>query len=762
MADTQQTVLAGRYRLVDQLGRGGMGTVWRAHDELLDRDVAVKEVLLPPGVDDETRDDLMERTKREARAAARLSHPNVVTVFDVVEVEGRPWIVMELVKARGLNQIVRDEGSLVPERVAEIGVQLLNALGVAHASGIFHRDVKPSNVLVSDNGRVVLADFGIASVQGDPAMTRSGLILGSPSYIAPERARGLPAGPASDLWAVGATLYTAVEGRPPYDRDGIVPILTAAAMEDPDPFVKAGPIAPVLTALLQREPSKRPSVEEARLALRQISLAALPPAPERPRRRNLSATAVLPATDPAQEKPSRRAGAAKPVSPAAGGIAAGGAAIAAGGAAAAPGTPVSGTPVSGAPVSGAPAASAPVSGAPAASAPVSGGPAASAPVSGAPATAAPVSGGPVSGAPVSGAVSGAPATDAAAGAPATDAAVSGAGAPTSGAAAGAAAVEPASPAATGAAAGSGVAGPATPAQRTPPEEAAVSPAPVAAGLPESGPESVSPAPVGFASEPGTKTPRRAAFPPDGDTPVPATYGSKSSGRGRLIGVIAALLVVAVVVAGVVYALANRSDTDNTADPTPSASAPAPSSAAPSSAAPSASPSAAPSTSPSAPVSPSASANTGGSSPIPAGWRKYTGPGGYTIGVPNGWSTSSSGEGIRVNGNNGFFLLIQSSNSPKQDAKADWEQQEQARRGSLPGYQRISIETVQYRNYATAADWQFFLNRGGGQVHVLNRGFVTSPTKAYGFWFEAPAGQWDKAYRTYFQTFANTFVPPQGS
>jgi len=650
MADTQQTVLAGRYRLVDQLGRGGMGAVWRAHDELLDRDVAVKEVLLPPGVDDETRNDLLERTKREARAAARLSHPNVVTVFDVVEVEGRPWIVMELVKARGLNQIVRDDGPLPPERVAEIGVQLLNALGVAHASGIFHRDVKPSNVLVADNGRVVLADFGIASVQGDPAMTRSGLILGSPSYIAPERARGLPGGSASDLWAVGATLYTAVEGRPPYDRDGIVPILTAAAMEDPDPFVKAGPLVPVLTALLQRQPEKRPSVEDARLALRQISLAALPPIPERPRRKHLSATAVLPATDPGAQN--------KPVSPAAG-------------------------PVS-------PAATTPAE---------------------------------------------------------------------------AAAVAPASPAApTSAAAPSSPAAPTPPARQTPPEEAAVSPAPVSpAPAAAEAAESVSPAAVGFASEPATKTPRRASIPPDDVAPAPA---GASGRRGPLLGVVAAVVVVLLLVGGLVYALSNRSD--DSGDPTPAASSPG------GSAGPSSGPSgstASPSTgstagngSPSAAApsaSPTAGDATSQSTAIPAGWRKVTGPGGYTIGVPNGWSASNSGNDFRIDGRNGFFLLIQASDQPKKDAVADWKQQEQERRGELPGYQPIGIKAVKYRNYSTAADWEFYLNRGQGQVHVRNRGFVTSPTQAYGFWFEAPADEWTEALK-FFDTFAGTFQPAPGS
>ena len=173
---------------------------------------------------------------------------------------------------------------------------------------------------------------------------------------------------------------------------------------------------------------------------------------------------------------------------------------------------------------------------------------------------------------------------------------------------------------------------------------------------------------------------------------------------------------------------------------------------------------APSSSPSASANPNASptAGTTGSSALPAGWRKYNGPGGYTIGIPNGWTTSNSGDGIRVSGGRGFFLLIQASNSPKPNAKADWEQQERDRQGQLPGYQRISIEEVTYRNYKTAADWQFFLNRGDGQVHVLNRGFVTSPTQAYGFWFEAPADKWDEAYRTYFQTFTNTFQPAPNS
>ena len=270
-ASRAQRVVAGRYSLLDRLGSGGMGTVWRAHDDVLDREVAVKEVVFPPGLSDAERDQLRERTRREARAAARLHHPNVVTVHDVVEHDGAPFIVMELVEARDLADVVREDGPLAPQRVAEIGLAVLGALTAAHRQGILHRDVKPGNVLLCGTadapGRVVLTDFGIATSAGDSSITSTGLVLGSPSYIAPERARGRQPGPASDLWSLGATLYTAVEGRPPFDEGEPLATVLAVTTGEPAPFVAAGPLEPVLSGLLARDPEQRLDAGAARAAL---------------------------------------------------------------------------------------------------------------------------------------------------------------------------------------------------------------------------------------------------------------------------------------------------------------------------------------------------------------------------------------------------------------------------------------------------------------------------------------------------------------
>ena len=222
-------VVAGRYRLTEVLGSGGMGTVWLAVDELLGRLVAVKEVSPPAHVTEAESQTLRERTLREARTAARLNHPNIVTVYDVVEDGSRPWIVMELVQAKSLRDIVQQDGPLSPRQAARIGLQVLAALRAAHRLGIVHRDVKPGNVLIDDDGRAVLADFGIARGLDGSTLTTSEVLVGSPSYIAPERAHGEPGGPSSDLWSLGATLYAAVEGRPPYRRDGTVATLTAVA-----------------------------------------------------------------------------------------------------------------------------------------------------------------------------------------------------------------------------------------------------------------------------------------------------------------------------------------------------------------------------------------------------------------------------------------------------------------------------------------------------------------------------------------------------
>src|SRR5918994_3936556 len=210
-------IVADRYIPQEQLGRGGMGTVWRAHDELLQRTVALKEIELPATLSEAERDSLKARVLREARTAARLSHPNAVTTFDVIDEEGRSYIVMELVDAEPLSQRISRDGVLSPSEAARIGVGVLDALEAAHAVGIIHRDVKPSNVMVSRD-TVKLADFGIATIKGDPKITQTGIILGSPSYMAPEQARSEPAVPATDLWGLGVTLYTAVEGTGPFER----------------------------------------------------------------------------------------------------------------------------------------------------------------------------------------------------------------------------------------------------------------------------------------------------------------------------------------------------------------------------------------------------------------------------------------------------------------------------------------------------------------------------------------------------------------
>ncbi|MDP9240668.1 MAG: serine/threonine protein kinase [Actinomycetota bacterium] len=265
---TPGRTIGGRYALRSTIGAGGMGTVWRAFDEVLRRDVAVKEVLLPPGVPPAERIMLCERTLREARAAASLNVASVVTIYDVVEEDDRPWIVMELLAARSLAEIIRADGPLPPAVVADVGLQVIVALDAAHRAGILHRDVKPGNILVAADGRATLTDFGVARTTGDSALTSTGLLLGSPCYISPERARGRQPGPASDLWSLGATLYAAVEGRPPYDLGDPLPTLTAIVTDPPRPCQLAGPLTEVLEGLLAKDPHQRWGVDQASAALR--------------------------------------------------------------------------------------------------------------------------------------------------------------------------------------------------------------------------------------------------------------------------------------------------------------------------------------------------------------------------------------------------------------------------------------------------------------------------------------------------------------
>ncbi|MFF4348028.1 serine/threonine-protein kinase [Streptomyces sp. NPDC001530] len=269
-------LIAGRYRLLSKLGHGGMGTVWRAKDETVDREVAVKEPRVPDHLPERERANAYERMRREARAAARLDHPAVVNVHDVAVVDGQPWIVMELVQGRSLGDALQ-EGTLGVREAARIGLEVLGALEAAHAAGILHRDVKPDNVLLGRHDRVVLTDFGIAQIEGETNLTDTGGFVGSPEYIAPERVLGQRPGPASDLWSLGVVLYTATEGVSPFRRSNTPATLQSVLNSTPAPPATAsGPLAEVINGLLDKDPSRRPGAAQVRRLLEE---AAKPPAP---------------------------------------------------------------------------------------------------------------------------------------------------------------------------------------------------------------------------------------------------------------------------------------------------------------------------------------------------------------------------------------------------------------------------------------------------------------------------------------------------
>ncbi|MFF8276436.1 serine/threonine-protein kinase [Streptomyces lateritius] len=313
------TVIAGRYRLLDVLGEGGMGTVWRARDETLGRDVAVKEVRAPAGLPAADRRRLYARLEREAWAAARITHRNVVTVYDVVTEDDRPWIVMELVPGLTLSEVLDAEGPMPPRRAALIGADVLAALRAAHEAGVLHRDVKPANVLLANDGRAVLTDFGIAAVEGTSPLTMTGELVGSPEFLAPERALGRTPGPPSDLWSLGVLLYAAVEGNSPFRQNTPLSTLRAVVDEELPPPRRAGPLAPVIEGLLRKEPLERLSAAAAEEALRLVGaggaprsgpVSADPYGPGRP----AAITTVIPASGPA---PGARGGGA-PAGPGAG------------------------------------------------------------------------------------------------------------------------------------------------------------------------------------------------------------------------------------------------------------------------------------------------------------------------------------------------------------------------------------------------------------------------------------------------------------
>ncbi|WP_328882659.1 serine/threonine-protein kinase [Streptomyces sp. NBC_00299] len=271
-----ERLIAGRYRLLSPLGEGGMGTVWRARDELLHREVAVKEVRAPHGLAGPEVERMYARLEREAWAAARVANRNVVTVYDVATQDGRPWIVMELVRGISLAELLDAEGPLSPQRVAHIGAEVLSALRAAHEAGVLHRDVKPANVLLSNDGRVVLTDFGIAMVEGSSALTMTGEVIGSPEFLAPERALGRTPGPESDLWSLGVLLYAAVEGNSPFRQTTPLSTLRAIVDEELPPPRRAGPLAPVIEGLLRKDPAERLPADRAEQDLRVIGAGGTP------------------------------------------------------------------------------------------------------------------------------------------------------------------------------------------------------------------------------------------------------------------------------------------------------------------------------------------------------------------------------------------------------------------------------------------------------------------------------------------------------
>jgi serine/threonine protein kinase len=261
-------LVAGRYRIGDRLGSGAMGIVWQAHDERLHRTVAIKQLLLQPGLTEAQAEEARRRCMREGRIAARLAHPNAVTVYDVAEQDGDPWLVMEYLPSKSLAMVLSERGTLSPQEAARIGTQVASALVAAHAAGIVHRDIKPANVLLGDDGTVKITDFGISRATGDVTVTATGMLAGTPAYLAPEVAKGQDPTPAADVFSLGSTLYTAVEGHSPFGlSENTLALLYAVAAGNITPPRHAGPLTALLMQLLRVEPTERPSLSIARDSL---------------------------------------------------------------------------------------------------------------------------------------------------------------------------------------------------------------------------------------------------------------------------------------------------------------------------------------------------------------------------------------------------------------------------------------------------------------------------------------------------------------
>ncbi|MER6556356.1 serine/threonine-protein kinase [Streptomyces sp. NPDC001027] len=720
--DKSARLLAGRYRLGDVLGRGGMGTVWRAEDETLGRTVAVKELRFPGNIDEDEKRRLITRTLREAKAIARIRNNSAVTVFDVVEEDDRPWIVMELVEGKSLAEVIREDGVLEPKRAAEVGLAILDVLRSAHREGILHRDVKPSNVLIAEDGRVVLTDFGIAQVEGDPSITSTGMLVGAPSYISPERARGHKPGPAADLWSLGGLLYASVEGSPPYDKGSAIATLTAVMTEQLEEPKNAGPLRDVIYGLLTKDPARRLDDAGARAML----------------------NAVLHAPEPHYAEPADATKAvplpASPDGPGGGGSSAGAeageklrgalrsvrkVAVAAGAvtsAAAARAKSSNGTSGSGSGGAG----EAPKGGG-ASHRAGSASTAVSPTVPPPPSTAAPAVQG--SGNPVP---RSAPAS--ASGTAAGSGIASRAG---SGAAAASASV-PAARSGSGAAAGAGSA-----------------PGSAAGGNGESGGRS-SGWPV---MTPPDLPPRSVPRAPLTDVVPKRTL--------VIIAVVVALAVLGTVLAltlggggddsaggakgGASTAAAGGSasgDSDskqNTGDTTrkDGAGSKDPSKSGASG---------------STPSNTTAAGGAGaGAGEDGAAVTTYKGAQGYTIGLPAGWKYQKTvAAGDRFTGPDGQKLLVAWTNTPKGSPVADWKSQERYMVRSQ--YKKVRIEQVNYRGWNTA-DWEFTYQESGTAYRTIDRGFVVNDGLGYALMYTAKAAAWGADLSaTTWSTLADTFMP----
>ncbi|WP_069770354.1 serine/threonine-protein kinase [Streptomyces sp. LUP30] len=697
--DKSARLLAGRYRLGDVLGRGGMGTVWRAEDETLGRTVAVKELRFPGNIDEDEKRRLITRTLREAKAIARIRNNSAVTVFDVVEEDDRPWIVMELVEGKSLAEVIREDGVLKPKRAAEVGLAILDVLRSAHREGILHRDVKPSNVLIAEDGRVVLTDFGIAQVEGDPSITSTGMLVGAPSYISPERARGHKPGPAADLWSLGGLLYASVEGSPPYDKGSAIATLTAVMTEQLEEPKNAGPLKDVIYGLLTKDPARRLDDAGARAMLNAVLHA---PEPGHAEPADVTKVVPLPAQpdEPAgkgssagTEAGEKLRGAFRSVRKAA--VAAG----AATSAAASRAKPTGGAGASGSVSAGEAQQDGAVRGAGAAAPPARPTPA-SAPTS-------------------------RPATGAAAGSAASSASVPAARSGNGASTVSASRSGSSSAMGSGSGSGSGAGAQGGGAGRS-------------SGWPVMTPPDLPPRPV-------PRAPLTDVVPK------------------RTLVIIAAVVLLAVLGTVLALTLGGDDDKASgakgggtVAGASPGAGTKEDGSGGTHTGG-SQSASASGSSSNDTAVAGGAGAGVTPGGAGEAATTPHKGAQGYSIGLPAGWKfKTSSGDGDRFTGPDGQKLLVAWTTTPKGDPLTDWKNQERYMVRSQ--YKKIQIAQVPYRGWKTA-DWEFTYTEGGTAYRTVDRGFVVNDGLAYALMYTAKSAAWDTALReTTWKALTDTFKP----